>query len=294
VANRLIDAVKQSDAYLKGDDAQKAALLAAPVETLKDILAEEIDGPDGATKAPALHDVLVERVALQDAMAQRNRIVGDDYNFRSEDILDLAELDAGMGKLEEAKQEADKAVALQDARGAEASQDYYEVLILVRALQDSAEASLGIGFRDKASALFAAAIAPSERAAKVIQAFEAGHARPLAAETAEALALLTLAGAHMYSDDLAGALAPMTSANALYERLSLPSRRQQTLVLPVGLALRHGQTDQRSDPLVPTRRVHRRSQARPDERPADRLARRSPLTPGRRSLTRLTAAAPHE
>jgi hypothetical protein len=74
--------------------------------------------------------------------------------------------------------------------------------------------------RDNAAAAFAAAIAPAERAVKVMQTFEAVHGRPLAAEKAEALSLLTLAGAHMYGGDLAGALAPMTSANAIYERLS--------------------------------------------------------------------------
>jgi len=220
VANQLIDAVKHSDAYVKGDDVDKATLLAPPVETLKDILGEEIYGAGGAAKVQALHEVLVERVALQDTLHQRNRIVGDDYNFRSEDILDLAELDAEMGELGEAKQQADKAVALQDARGTESSQDYYEVLILVRALQDSAESSLSTGLRDNAAAAFAAAIPPAERAVKVMQTFEAVHGRPLAAEKAEALSLLTLAGAHMYSGDLAGALAPMTSANAIYERLS--------------------------------------------------------------------------
>jgi hypothetical protein len=153
-------------------------------------------------------------------MHQRSRIVGEDYNSRSEDTLDLAELDAEMGKLEDAKQQADKAVAFQDARGTEASQDYYEVLILVRALQDSAESSLGIGRRDNASAAFAAAIAPAERAVRVMQTFEAVHGRPLEAEKAEAHSLLTLAAAHVYSGDIAGALAPMTSANAIYERLS--------------------------------------------------------------------------
>ena len=220
VASQLIDATKHSDAYAKGDDVAKATLLAPRVEALKDILSEEVGGPGGAAKVSALHDVLAERVALQDTLAQRYRIVGDDYNFRGEDILDLSELDAEMGQLEDAKQLADKAVALQDARGTEASQDYYEVLILVRALRDSAGASLSLGLRDNARAAFAAAIPPAERAVKVMQAFEAAHSRPLAAEKAEALALLTLGGAHMYGGDLAGALAPMTAANALYERLS--------------------------------------------------------------------------
>ena len=220
-ARQLIDAVKQSDAYAKGDDVQKAALLFEPVESLHNVLESAADANGGAPATlAALHDVLTQRVTLQQILAQRQRIVGIDFNYLGEAMLDLVIFDADVGNEVEARQLGDKLIAAQDARHTDTSQDLYEELILARALRNSADAILALGPTGRAPGDLADATARSRRAATILAPHAAAASAPAFVVYQEALALLTAGKALLIGGDVAGALAPMRDANALLEKLA--------------------------------------------------------------------------